>query len=81
MAFLRAALSSLSASPFEPGPLAWDSSSPLQSGQRFANPGLLGLSSNSSPQMLQVLMGNAMKKYYRIRAAILFVVNSDLHTY
>jgi len=32
-------------------------SSPLQSGQRLANPGLPGLSSNSSPQTAQVLMG------------------------
>ena len=29
----------------------------LQSGQRLANPGLPGLSSNSSPQATQVLMG------------------------
>lgn len=32
-------------------------SSWLQSGQRLANPGLPGLSSNSSPQATQVLMG------------------------
>ena len=62
MAFLRAALSSLSPSPIEPGPFARGSSSPLQSGQRFANPGLFGLSSNSSPQTLHTLMGNAMQK-------------------
>ena len=62
MAFLRAALSSLSPSPFDPEPVACGLSSPLQSGQRFANPGLLGLSSNSSPQTLHTLMGNAMKE-------------------
>ena len=32
----------------------------LQSRQRLAKPGLSGLSSNSSPQTAQVLMGKAM---------------------
>ena len=35
-------------------------SSSLQSGQRLANPGLPGLSSNSSPQTTQVLIGYLM---------------------
>src|SRR5262249_33940885 len=34
------------------------SSERLQSGQRLAKPGLPGLSSNSSPQLTQTLMGN-----------------------
>ena len=32
----------------------------LQAGQRLAKPGLSGLSSNSSEQMAQTRMGNAM---------------------
>ena len=32
----------------------------LQAGQRFAKPGLPGLSSNSSPQTVQTLMGNGI---------------------
>src|SRR5271155_2367502 len=35
-------------------------SSTLQSGHRFANPGLSGFSSNSSEQIAQTLMGKAM---------------------
>jgi hypothetical protein len=34
--------------------------SSLHSGQRLANPGFPGFSSNSSPQATQVLIGNAI---------------------
>lgn len=34
----------------------------LHEGQRFANPGLPGLNSNSSPQTTHVLIGNAIPK-------------------
>ena len=37
-------------------------SSSLHSGQRLAKPGLPGLSSNSSPQTTQVLIGYAINK-------------------
>ena len=62
MAFRRAALSSLSPCALPAEFLDSSVSSELQSGQRFANPGLSGLSSNSSPQTLHTLMGNAIKK-------------------
>ena len=62
MALRRAAPNSLSVSGLPAGFLDCVSSSTLQSGQRFAKPGLSGLSSNSSPQTLHTLMGNAMKK-------------------
>lgn len=63
MAVRRAELSSESACglllpPWSAADL--DSSSALQSGQRLANPGLSGFSSNSSEQMLQILIGNAI---------------------
>ncbi len=37
-------------------------SSSLHAGQRLANPGLPGFSSNSSEQMAQTLIGNAMQQ-------------------
>ena len=44
--------------------LRWDlcasDSVVLHSGQRLAKPGLSGFNSNSSPQTVQVLMGNAI---------------------
>ena len=62
MAWRRAAFSSLS--PCDLPAEFWDPfvSSTLQSGQRFAKPGLSGLSSNSSPQTLHTLRGNTIKK-------------------
>jgi hypothetical protein len=64
MAFLRSSLASAAAlrssalmRDFSTGPVA---SGSLQSGQRFAKPGLSGFSSNSSPQTAQTRMGNAM---------------------
>lgn len=71
MAFLRAAFSSLSVSPFEPAVLACASSCTLQPGHRLTKPGLPGLSSNSSPQTLHTLMGNAMRKMILDSRAIL----------
>lgn len=62
MAVRRAALSSLSPCALPAEFLDCFVSSALQSGQRFAKPGLSGLSSNSSPQTLQTLIGNAIKK-------------------
>jgi len=59
MASRRAALAYLS--DFSGSPDVWPLvSSSLQSGQRLANPGLPGLSSNSSPQTTQVLIGYCM---------------------
>src|SRR5580698_7490480 len=71
MALRRAALSSLSEPrPLAPmGPLAVESvaSGSLHSGQRLANPGLPGRSSNSSPQATQTLTGKAMTGlFYRV---------------
>lgn len=42
-----------------------DDSGSLQEGHRLANPGLPGRNSNSSPQTTQVLIGNAMRLWYR----------------
>ncbi len=67
MALRRAAFSSLSPAAVPAEFLDSFVSSTLQSGQRFANPGLSGLSSNSSPQTLHTLMGNPMKKSYRMK--------------
>src|SRR4051795_10400697 len=61
MASRRAALAPLSV--FHPSPdVAPESldASSLHSGQRLANPGFPGFSSNSSPQATQVLIGNAI---------------------
>lgn len=66
MAFLRASFASLSLSRPLPCVLDFAESSAsfsLHSGQRFANPGLSGFSSNSSPQIAQVLIGNAIAFY------------------
>ena len=62
MASRRAAFAPLSA--FHPSALVAASaeSSSLQEGQRLAKPGLPGLSSNSSPQTTQVLIGCAINK-------------------
>jgi hypothetical protein len=62
MAFLRAAFSSLSDAGLVPRSCDAGSSWTLQSGQQFEKPGFPGFNSNSSPQTLQVLMGNAMKQ-------------------
>jgi len=59
MASRRAALALLSV--FSGSEDFWpEDSSSLHSGQRFANPGLPGFSSNSSPQTTQVLIGYGM---------------------
>jgi hypothetical protein len=71
IAFRRAAFTSLAA--LRPTGSRWFSaavpvaSGSLHEGQRFANPGLPGLSSNSSEQMTQILIGNG----------ICFNVNAD----
>jgi hypothetical protein len=44
----------------EAAPAEASASCSLHSGQRLANPGLLGLSSNSYSQMAQILIGNGM---------------------
>ncbi len=62
MASRRAALAPLS--DFSGSEEFWVDSSSLQSGQRLANPGLPGLSSNSSPQTTQVLIGYGMLFYF-----------------
>src|SRR5580658_1438696 len=74
MALRRAAFNSAS----EPRPLAPTgavaagpaSSGSLHSGQRLAKPGLPGLSSNSSPQATQTLIGKGITEiFYRHRTA------------
>lgn len=50
----------------------------LHSGQRFAKPGLSGLSSNSSEQTAQVLMGKGMVGLWRsVRAVGMLCVDGD----
>src|SRR5580698_6010869 len=70
MALRRAAFNSFcEPRPFAPtGPFVAGSASSgwLHSGQRLAKPGLPGLSSNSSPQATQTLIGNGMTElFYR----------------
>ena len=60
MASRRAALASRSTAPAGVLPAGSEASGALHSGQRLANPGLLGFSSNSSEQTTQTLIGNAM---------------------
>jgi hypothetical protein len=66
IAFRRASFISLAdlRSPGSTPPAALDSASSgsLHDGQRFAKPGLFGLSSNSSPHTTQVLIGNAISQ-------------------
>jgi len=60
----RAAFTSLSLRRSSASMLSFDSASfcsaSVQSGHRFANPGLSGFNSNSSEQITQTLIGNAM---------------------
>lgn len=60
MASRRAALASRSTVPMPGLAVESSKSGALQVGQRLAKPGLSGLSSNSSEQMTQVLMGKAI---------------------
>lgn len=57
---------------FAAGPAA---SSSLHEGHRFANPGLPGFSSNSSPQATQVLMGygGTIALFYREVSSSVFL--------
>lgn len=65
MASRRAALAPLSDFSTSAGFAFASASSSLQDGHRFANPGLPGFSSNSSPQTAQVLIGNAIIFSYK----------------
>jgi len=64
MAWRRASLTSLADLRSSASILRWDlgalDSGVLHSGQRLAKPGLSGFNSNSSPQTVQVLIGNAI---------------------
>ena len=64
MACLRASFTSLADLRSSASMLRWDlgasDSGVLHSGHRLAKPGLSGFSSNSSPQTVQVLIGNAI---------------------
>jgi hypothetical protein len=67
MACFRAALPSLSVLGTSAGArpeVESACSGSLQAGQRLAKPGLSGLSSNSSEQMAQILIGNGMRIYF-----------------
>ena len=68
MAFRRAASSSRSPCRFPPVPVEVASSWLLQSGQRFAKPGLPGLNSNSSPQIAQIFIGYVIPEFYDSRS-------------
>gem|GEM_PF-2105934 len=68
MALRRAAFPSRSVlcrSPPEMGP---SESGSLHAGQRLAKPGLPGLSSNSSPQTVQTLMGNGIAVFILMKS-------------
>jgi len=51
-------------------PVVSSSSATLQVGQRLAKPGFPGLSSNSSPQTAQILIGNGIAIFYACESTL-----------